>query len=104
MTNQLTRIDIATSTTARRPTRTTTSKIEVQPKRPSGGRRWILLVGGAALAVAAVVGFAATGNDPALTERDSAADSTDPNGVSDGSFDQAEANRFGTLRDLVTGR
>jgi hypothetical protein len=64
MTNQLTHTDITTSTTAGRPNRTITPTSDDQPKRPSGGRGWILIAGGAALAVAAVVGFAATGNDP----------------------------------------
>ena len=64
MTNQLTYTDTTTSTTVQRPTRTITSTSDDQPKRPSGGRGWILIAGGAALAVAAVVGFAATRNDP----------------------------------------
>jgi hypothetical protein len=64
MTNQLTYTDTTTSTTVQRPTRTITSTSDDQLKRPSGGRGWILIAGGAALAVAAVVGFAATGNDP----------------------------------------
>ncbi len=63
MTNQLTHTDTAITTTTRLPSRIATSTSDEQPKQPRRARGGlILLVGGAA--VAAVIGFAATANDP----------------------------------------
>ncbi len=66
MTNQLTYTDLDTATIAPAPSpvRTIPQTNDEQPHRPTGGRRWKLVAAGAALAAAAVVGFAVVGTDP----------------------------------------
>ena len=83
MTNQLTYTDIDTTTTLTRtplPLPTSPFANGEQPERPAGkGRRWMLVVGGIALAATAAVGVVVAGNDtsdtvePATNQRSASA-------------------------------
>lgn len=65
MTNQLTYTDTKTSEAVRTPTTTITLESAERPRRPSSGRRKIVIAGTAALAATVAIGLAVTGNDSA---------------------------------------
>jgi hypothetical protein len=88
-------IDKTTTVTPESPTPTAVAADVPEAVRPAHRRwRWASAVAGvgALIGVVSIIAFTQSDQDIA-----------DLNGVSDGSFEVAEANRFETLRDLATG-